>query len=122
MCGEDAERGRVYLPMEVLQAHGAGVGDVIAAAGGSPVTAGLQVAMDAMGARAEDLYSARRTLVPLLARDSRPAMRVLIQIYHALLMKMRRRWYRVFGKRVSVSTARKVEILLRGLLAACWGA
>ncbi len=118
---EDAERGRVYLPMEVLQAHNAGVGDVIAAAGGGPVTAGLQVAMDAMGARAEELYGARRTLVPLLARDSRPAMRVLIQIYHALLMKMRRKKYRVFGKRVSLSTARKVGILLRGLLGSLLG-
>ncbi len=113
---EDAERGRVYLPLEVLRAHGAVVSDVEAAASGGAVSAGLQATMAEMGARAEVFYGARRGLLPLLARDSRPAMRVLIRIYHALLVKMQRRRYGVFGERVSVSTARKMAILLRGLL------
>ncbi len=113
---EDMERGRVYLPLEMLRAHGAGVEDVVAAAGGDAVSAGLQAAMEAMGARAEELYGARRGLLPLLARDSRPAMRVLIAIYHALLLKMRRRRYAVFAGRVRVSTARKLAILLRGMV------
>ncbi len=113
---EDAERGRVYLPIELLRAHGADVSDVEAAAGGGSVTARLQATMVEIGARAEEFYGARRGLLPLLARDSRPAMRVLIRIYHALLVKMRRRGYGVFAERVSVSTARKVAILVRGLL------
>ncbi len=115
---EDAERGRIYLPLDLLQAHGSGVQDVVAAATGGAVTAGLQAAMAAMGARAEQLYGAQRGLLPLLAPDSRPAMRVLIRIYHALLTKIRRKNYAVFAARVSVSTAYKLAILLRGLVGA----
>ena len=85
---EDAERGRVYLPLDVLRAHRAGVEDVVAASTEGVVSAGLQAAMEAMGTRAEDFYDARHTLLPLLARDSRPAMRVLIRIYHTLLLKI----------------------------------
>ena len=118
---EDAERGRVYLPLELLQAHGARVEDVVAAARGHAVAPGLQTAMAAMGARAEEYYGAGRRLLPLLARDSRPAMKVLIRIYYALLVKIRRRGYAVFGKRIQLSTARKLFILLRGLVASAAG-
>jgi phytoene synthase len=118
---EDAERGRVYLPLDVLATHGAGVADVATASGGGAVSAGLQAAMVAIGVKAEDFYGARRRLVPLLDRDSRPAMRVLIRIYQALLLKLRRKNYAVFGNRVSVSTARKLGILLRGLVSSLFG-
>ncbi len=118
---EDAERGRVYLPLEVLERHGTGVEEVVAAARGGAVTPGLRAALEAMGGRAEELYHARDGLLPLLDRDSRPAMRVLIRIYHALLQKIRRTRYAVFGGRVRVSTVRKLAILLRGLVGSVAG-
>ena len=114
---EDAERGRVYLPLQLLRQHGAGVDAVAQAAARGEVSAGLYAAMAAMGGRAEEFYGVRQSLVPLLERDSRPAMRVLIRIYYALLLKMRRRRYAVFGKRVRVSTAYKLVQLVRGLVA-----
>ncbi len=118
---EDAERGRVYLPLDVLHAHGSSVEDVVAATRGAAMTGPLQAAMEEMASRAEELYGARRGLLPLLARDSRPAMRVLIRIYHALLLKIRRRKYAVFATRVSVSTVRKLGILLQGLVGSFFG-
>ncbi len=118
---EDAERGRIYLPLDMLRVHGAGLEDVVAAAKGGAVTPELRAALFAMGERAEEFYGARQELVPLLARDSRPAMQVLIRIYHALFGKIRRKRYAVFGKRASVATAWKLAILVRGLVESAMG-
>lgn len=113
---EDAERGRIYLPLDLLHTHGAEVSDVVDATMMNRMSPGLRSAMADLGNRAQGFYQSEQTLLPLLARDSRPAMRVLIHIYHALLLKMRRRQYSVFADRMRVSTPRKLAILARGLL------
>ena len=68
-----------------------------------------------LGARAEALYGAEEALIPLLDADSRAAMRVLVSIYHLLLIRIARRGYPVFQERVSVPTTRKLLVLAGGL-------
>ena len=113
---EDAERGRVYLPLDLLEQHGASLEDVLQAASGKPVSPRLMAAMQAFAARAEAFYSVERTLIKALEPDSRGAMRTLVDIYHALLRRMEMVRFRVFEERVRVSTVTKIGLLLRGML------
>ena len=52
----------------------------------------------------------------MLSHDSRAAMRVLVRIYHLLLIRIEKGGYEVFRKRVSVSTSRKLRVLAGGLI------
>lgn len=113
---EDAERGRIYLPLELLHQHGATVEEVVQAATQHNPSAPLLAAMQAMAARAESLYLSEKPLIAHLDPDSRGAMRTLVDIYHALLHRIEHVHLQVFGERVRVSTARKVGLLLRGML------
>jgi phytoene synthase len=58
--------------------------------------------------------------LPLIDRESRPALWVLISIYHALLKRIERADYDVFTRRASVPTVQKIAILLVGLARTAW--
>ena len=114
---EDAERGRVYLPAETLREHGLSTEDVLAmAASGDKPSMPMRAALAEIAAHAEVKYHAQRRLIPLLAPDSRAAMRVLVRIYHLLLQQIIAKQYAVFGERVRVPTPRKLLVLAYGLL------
>jgi phytoene synthase len=115
---EDAERGRIYLPEELMVKYGVTPEDVLTASQTSTITEPIRLLMKDLSSRAETLYGAEQHLIPLLDRDSRSAMRVLIQIYHLLLHRIVAERYEVFRTRVSVSTARKLSVLAGGLLKA----
>ena len=55
-------------------------------------------------------------LLPLIDRESRPALWVLVRIYHALLKRIERADYDVFSRRATVPLAEKVGIMLLGLV------
>ncbi len=113
---EDAERGRIYLPETLASKHGVTAADVLAASSNGTVSPRMRALLSELGERAETLYGARLRLIPLLDADSRAAMRVLIRIYHLLLIRIQRRSYSVFKERVSVPTARKLLVLVGGLI------
>ena len=113
---EDAARGRIYLPETLASRHGITAADVLAASSNGTVSPQMRALLGEVGAQAEALYAARLHLVPLLDTDSRAAMRVLIRIYHLLLLRIQRRGYAVFQQRVSVPTARKLLVLIGGLI------
>ncbi len=113
---EDAERGRIYLPAHVLEKHGVTSCDVLAASAAGRASPEMRAALAEVAAHAEQKYKAREQLIPLLAPDSRPAMRVLVRIYHLLLRRIVAKQYEVFGHRVRVSTPRKLLVLARDLL------
>lgn len=113
---EDAERGRIYLPETLLHKHGVSAADVLAATADGAVSQRMRSLLAEMAARAETLYEAADRLIPLLDRDSRAAMRVLIRIYHLLLIRIEQSGYEVFRQRVSVPTSRKLLVLAGGLV------
>lgn len=113
---EDAERGRIYLPLEWMEPSGVTSADVMKAAASGEAAPSMYVVLAELGARAERFYAAQHKLIPLLAPDSRAAMRVLIRIYHMLLQDIRAKHYRVFSERIGVSTVRKLAVLARGML------
>jgi phytoene synthase len=112
---EDASRNRVYLPLDELAAHGVSVDSLLHRAPGTPPTANERALLKSIADRAEEYYKSAEKLVPLIEPQSRPALRVLVSIYHQLLKRIVAANYDVFTLRASVPTAQKVAIMLGGL-------
>ena len=96
---EDADRNRVYLALEDLQAHGVSLDALLHRAPRTPPTANERALLAAIARRAEGYYQSARTLLPLIDRESRPALWVLVSIYHGLLKRIQRADYDVFSRR-----------------------
>jgi phytoene synthase len=112
---EDAARNRVYLPLDELAAHGVSLDALLDRAPLAPPTASERALLAAIAQRAEKYYESARELLPLIDRESRPALRVLVRIYRALLRRIERADYDVFTRRASVPTVQKVGILAEGM-------
>ena len=117
---EDAERNRVYLPLEDLAAHGVSLDSLLHRAPGAPPTANERALLEEIARRAEGYYQSAQALLPLIDRESRPALWVLVRIYHGLLKRIRRADYDVFSRRASVPMVEKLGILAVGLARMGW--
>jgi phytoene synthase len=117
---EDAERKRVYLPLEDLRQKGVTLEELAELKSGSRMTAGQRELLAMEAERAERFYESGQALLPLISADARPALWVLIRIYYALLKKIEAHQYDVFSARVSVATPVKLGILFRGLAGVMW--
>jgi phytoene synthase len=113
---EDAERGRIYLPLEDLAHYGVRAQTLATLRDGTHLTPKIRALLAGTAKRAESFYESGRRLLPLIDADARPALWVLIAIYHRLLRRIERRNYDVFSQRVSVPTSTRIAILLRGLV------
>jgi phytoene synthase len=113
---EDVERGRVYLPLDMLHESGVSVERVKSLAGGAVLQPNERAMLNALGSRAETYYGSAKRLLPLIDADSRAALWVLVRIYHDLLLKISKMDGDVFTERVSVSTPAKLAVLARGVL------
>ena len=111
---EDAERGRIYLPQDMLHEFGVSNEDILALAAARPLKPNERAMITGLSVQAWEYYEAARQLIPLLDPESRPAMWVLVEIYSGLLAKIDRREGDVFTERVSVPTRQKVVALVRG--------
>jgi len=113
---EDAERNRVYLPLEDLAAHNVSLDSLLHRAPGAPPTAAERALLAAVARRAEEFYKSAQLLLPLIDRESRPALWVLVSIYHGLLKRIEKADYDVFSHRASVPMAQKLGILGVGIV------
>ncbi len=117
---EDIDRNRVYLPLDLLDESGETLDELRALAAGRAMTERERAMLATLAIRAEKYYLAASKLVPLLDRDSRAAMWVLVTIYHRLLARIATRKMEVFGERIALSTAEKLAVLARGAAMAAW--
>jgi 15-cis-phytoene synthase len=113
---EDAERGRIYLPLDDMAAAGTNPEALLLAVGGNQPSPALLTLLQSEIARAQQYYRASEELIPLLAPDAQPAMRVLVRIYHGLLDRIAASPAAVFHERISVPTTLKLAILAPGLV------
>jgi 15-cis-phytoene synthase len=111
---EDAERGRIYLPLDLLSEFGISLDRVLALADGAELHQNERSALYSLGSQAERYYASADRLLPMIDPDSRAALWVLVTIYHRLLYKIRATDSDVFSRRVSVPTAEKLFILAQG--------
>jgi phytoene synthase len=112
---EDAERGRIYLPLDLLLAHGSSPERIVVLSQGDAVHPNERALLRDLELHAQTLYRSAGELIPLLSPDARPAMRVLVRIYHRLLDRIAVDHGAVFRERTSVSTSEKLSILVVGL-------
>ncbi len=111
---EDAERHRIYLPLEDLEECHAEVEHLMLALSGALPPATVVALLKLEAGRASEYYRAADRLIPLLDADSRAAMWVLVTIYRELLERIVAKEYDVFTERVSVPPSRKLAILALG--------
>jgi phytoene synthase len=111
---EDVERGRIYLPQDLLTQNHVSNGDLLALAAGRPLQPNERAMLGALAAGAHQFYAASRELLPMIHPDSRAALWVLVEIYERLLGRMDRRGGDVFSARACVPTAEKLLVLARG--------
>jgi phytoene synthase len=112
---EDAERGRVYLPLEDLRRYGLTAEEVAAMRGDAPMSLAAHSLLEMEAQRARKYYAAAEALLPMISPDSRPALWVLVAVYRRLLEHITARRYQVFSGKIKVPTHEKIAILLRGL-------
>lgn len=115
---EDAERGRVYLPLRELQHERVELDEFLLATRGVVITDEMVELVRREVKRAGVFYRDAAELIPLLDADARPAMKVLVSIYEGLLDKIAAHPAAVFHRRVSVPTVTKMAILGRGMFEA----
>ena len=113
---EDAERGRIYLPADILREHAVTPERILSLAAGAAIQPNELALLRALELHAQTLYRSSEKLIPLLDADARPSMRVLVRIYHRLLDRVASDPSAVFRERVSVPTSQKLAILLLGIL------
>jgi phytoene synthase len=117
---EDAARSRVYLPLEDLALHGVSLESLLSRTPAAPPTANECALLAAIAQRAEEFYRSAEELLPLIDRESRPALWVLVSIYHGLLKRIERADYDVFSIRASVPMPQKLAILAVGITRIGW--
>jgi 15-cis-phytoene synthase len=113
---EDAERGRIYLPADLLRENSVTPERIIALSAGYAIRPHELALLRSLEQQAQTLYGSADQLIPLLETDSRAAMRVLVEIYHRLLNIIAGDPAAVFRQRISVPTETKLAILGRGLV------
>ncbi|HTY61814.1 MAG TPA: presqualene diphosphate synthase HpnD [Acidobacteriota bacterium] len=108
---EDAENGRLYLPMEDLRKFEYSPDELRRGV----VDGRFRALMQFEAKRAREYYAAARNLLPLVERSSRPALWAMIQIYERILDTIERRQYDVFRNPVHLASTEKVTIALKAL-------
>jgi 15-cis-phytoene synthase len=107
---EDTALGRVYLPREDFARLGI---EVHALTDGS-APASVRPLLELEAQRAREYYKSAEELLPLIDEDSRGALWTLVEIYRRLLEKIVARNYDVFSERVILSTAEKLNVMVKG--------
>jgi len=113
----DALAGRVYLPQEDLRRFGVTADDLAE----GRYTPDFVRLMEHEARRARSYYEAAWAALPRSDQHRLFAAEIMGRTYFALFEAIVRRKFRVFGRRVSVPTPKKLGIALRCWVQARWG-
>lgn len=104
--GEDARRGRIYLPQDDLERFGVSSADIFQAR----ATPAFQALMRFQVDRARRIYAQALAMLPRQDRRAQRPGLMMAGIYRALLDEIARSGYRVLDRRVSLTPVRKAWI------------
>jgi 15-cis-phytoene synthase len=104
---EDASRGRIYLPADEMAAHGVREAEIL----DGQATERFRALMRDQGARARVFFERGERLLPMLDRRARMCVSMLSGLYREILVAIEERDYDVFGRRVALSTPRKLALM-----------
>ena len=114
--GEDADRGRVYLPAEDLRRFGYSAEDIAARRRGGAFEALMAFEVS----RAQECYRRARQLFGSLDPAGRPIYAAMLGIYGGLLRTIERRRFDVYTSRVRLPKWRKLLIAWNALVRYGW--
>lgn len=104
--GEDAARGRIYLPQDELERHGVSAADLFA----RRLTPAFSALMAAQVARARAFYARALNALPEGDRRAQRPGLIMAAIYQALLRRIEREGYQVLERRISLTPLAKAWI------------
>ena len=107
--GEDARRGRIYLPIDDLQRFNVKAVDLLDAR----YVDGFEPLMQFQAQRARDAYSAAWAALPAVDRRAQRPGLIMGAIYATLLTELERSRFQVLHQRVSLTPLRKFGIAWR---------
>lgn len=107
--GEDARRGRIYLPIDELQRFGVPAGDILK----SRHTEAFTRLMDFQIGRAQEFYDRALAQLPAIDRQAQKPGLIMAAIYRTLLDEIRRDGCRVLTHRTALTPLRKLWIAWR---------
>jgi len=108
---EDAELGRVYLPLEDLNRFGVTPEQLLSGKEDDH----FRELMRFEAARARAYYQESAPLMDLIAPRSRRSLWVLREVYQRLLSEIERANYSVLSRRINVPTHVKIGLILRAI-------
>lgn len=109
---EDAQQGRVYLPLEDLRACDYSADDLARGVVDARFDRLMALELD----RAEQLYRDGAELASYLEPDGRRIFGMMMTVYHRLLIEIRRRQHEVLVQRIRLGTWQKLRVALRWTL------
>jgi phytoene synthase len=102
--GEDARRGRIYLPISELQAHQVPASDLLNAKHSDRFVALMRFQTQ----RAQTLYDEAMALLPATDRRAQRAGLIMAAIYRAVLDEIERDGFRMLEHKISLTPLRKL--------------
>jgi len=108
---EDAEQGRIYLPLEDLRRFDYSPEELQQGV----IDDRFRRLMQFETERARRYYSEARKLIPLVTDDSKPALWAMIRIYERILDRIVQKQFDVFRHPVRLAGAEKTSIALKAL-------
>jgi phytoene synthase len=102
--GEDAERGRIYLPLDDLDAYGVTEDDIMS----RRWTPQLHALIRDYTNRAESYYASSDRGIPMLERDSRTTVYLMSMNYRKILRVIESMDYNIFLRRASTTKLQKI--------------
>ena len=106
---EDAQRGRVYLPLDEIRSFGYSEGELL----DGVVNDAFRELMMFQSARARRYFDSGRSLIPLLHPESRACPAVLHGLYSAILNRIEECGFNVFERRIGLSAPQKLFLTAR---------
>ena len=111
--GNDARRGRIYLPQSDLRAHGVTEADVLAGRD----SAGFQALAREMAGRARGYFALARELLPRAELGNMMTAELMAAVYGRLLLEIERHGFPVLAPEpLRLGRARKLLIILGTML------
>ncbi|MEO8187886.1 MAG: presqualene diphosphate synthase HpnD [Burkholderiaceae bacterium] len=107
--GDDARRGRIYLPLDEMQRFGVKASDVLTAR----YVDGFVPVMRFQAKRARATYQEALALLPAVDRKAQRPGLMMGAIYSALLTEIDRENYQVLHQRIALTPLRKLWIAWR---------
>jgi phytoene synthase len=107
--GDDARRGRVYLPIDELQRHDVKAHEILA----RQYSDRFEALMRFQAERAHATYDAALALLPAEDRRAQKPGLMMANIYRTLLREIERERFRVLHQRISLTPLRKLWIAMR---------